>query len=65
MISTESLRNIILQDQLHDHVRVPGPKLEAILTELLAYRQKDPKHATSSRSSIPDFLQNILKRGSQ
>ena len=62
MISTDSLRNILLQSQLHDHVRVPGPKLEAILTELIQYRQKDPKH-TSTRSSIPYFLQNILKKG--
>ena len=61
MISTDALRNILFQAQLHSHVRVPGPKLAEILTELIQHRQKDEKPSTSA--NLPYFLQNILKRG--
>lgn len=60
MISTDALRNILFQAQLHSHVRVPGPKLAEILTELIQHRQKDERPAPSN---LPYFLQNILKRG--
>ena len=60
MISTDALCNILFQAQLHSHVRVPGPKLAEILTELIQHRQKTE---TPSPSNLPYFLQNILKRG--
>lgn len=61
MISTDALRNILFQAQLHSHVRVPGPKLAEILTELIQLRQKDERPPASA--NLPYFLQNILKRG--
>lgn len=57
MISTDVLQRILFQAQMHGHVRMPGDKLAAILTELLEYRRRDAK----IKSNTPDFIHDLLK----
>lgn len=61
MISNSTLQRILLQAQLHSHVRMPGDKLAAILSELLEYRKKDPLKQGDATHQAATFFDNLIK----
>lgn len=61
MISTSTLQRILLQAQMHEHVRMPGPKLAEILTELLEYRKRDPLKQGDATHQAATFFDNLIK----